>query len=281
MSLLLRLLVLVFLLSSCGGHQPARVSDRQHKNKSARVVLQRDSKPDIYRVRSGDTLYSIGFRYGVDYHKLAAWNHIKAPFTIYVGLRLRMTKPVGFIAANDRAQPKKNGTNALKKQTSSAKPKTTHAKTTSVKKNYVKPKPVIKTKTTKKKTYSVSNSKAKWRWPIKGTLITRFSTTDNSRNGIDISGKIGSSVKAAAAGVVVYAGNGLPSYGELIIIKHNDTYLSAYAHNKERKVKEGDKVKSGQVISTLGKTGTDRPKLHFEIRYKGKPVDPLKYLPKL
>jgi len=111
-------------------------------------------------------------------------------------------------------------------------------------------------------------------------LLARFAAGEPTRQGIDIGGTAGAAVRAAADGVVVYSGSGLVGYGELIIIKHNEQWLSAYGHNRKRLVSEGQSVKAGQQIAEMGRTGTDRDKLHFEIRYNGKPVDPLLYLPK-
>ena len=119
-----------------------------------------------------------------------------------------------------------------------------------------------------------------WNWPTQGKVIRTYSSKLGGNKGIDISGKIGQPVLAASAGKVVYSGNGLASYGNLIIVKHSDQFLSAYAHNKKLFVREGGEVKRGQKIAELGNTGTSEAKLHFEIRYKGKPVNPLDYLPK-
>lgn len=119
-----------------------------------------------------------------------------------------------------------------------------------------------------------------WRWPTQGELIQRFSTSDLARQGISIAGRSGQAVVAAADGEVVYSGSGLRGYGELIIVKHSPEYLSAYAHNRKRLVNEGQRVRAGQPIAELGRTGADRDKLHFEIRRGGKPVDPLGYLPR-
>ena len=116
-----------------------------------------------------------------------------------------------------------------------------------------------------------------WRWPVKGKILSKFS---NQNNGIDIVAKEGAPIVAASAGKVVYAGSGLRGYGNLLILKHNTTYFSAYAHNRRLLVKEGAAVKTGEKIAELGSTGTDRAKLHFEIRKDGNPVDPLKYLPR-
>lgn len=119
-----------------------------------------------------------------------------------------------------------------------------------------------------------------WAWPASGTLIGRFASNGSLNKGIDIAGQLGQPVLAASGGTVVYAGSGLRGYGELVIIKHNETYVSAYGHNRRLLVREGQQVKVGQSIAEMGSTGTDRVKLHFEIRRQGKPVDPLQYLPR-
>jgi len=120
----------------------------------------------------------------------------------------------------------------------------------------------------------------RWHWPHGGTVIAGYSTSGKVNKGIDIAGKPGDAVKAAANGNVVYAGSGLLGYGNLIIVNHNEHYLSAYAHNRKILVQEGEDVKAGQVIAELGSTGTDKPMLHFEIRKNGNPVDPSRYLPR-
>ena len=132
-------------------------------------------------------------------------------------------------------------------------------------------------KITKKKKVVAVKAPGDWRWPVKGKIVQKFS---NSNNGIDVVAKEGAAINAASAGKVVYAGSGLRGYGNLLIIKHNATYFSAYAHSRRLLVKEGSIVKAGQKIAEVGSTGTDRVKLHFEIRRDGNPVDPLKYLPR-
>ncbi|HBN52725.1 MAG TPA: hypothetical protein DD456_01395, partial [Stenotrophomonas sp.] len=124
-----------------------------------------------------------------------------------------------------------------------------------------------------------ANSGIGWRWPADGALVGRFVAGETTKQGIDIAGSSGQAVRAAGPGVVVYSGAGLVGYGELIIIKHNDQWLSAYGHNRKRLVNEGQNVKAGEQIAEMGRTGTSRDMLHFEIRYNGKPVDPLQYLP--
>jgi lipoprotein NlpD len=119
-----------------------------------------------------------------------------------------------------------------------------------------------------------------WKWPAKGKVIGRFLANNSQNKGIDIAGELGESVNAGAAGTVVYAGKGLRGYGNLVIIKHDSKFLSAYAHTSLILVREKEKIKAGQIIAEIGSTGTDRVKLHFEIRRNGRPVDPLQFLPK-
>jgi lipoprotein NlpD len=126
----------------------------------------------------------------------------------------------------------------------------------------------------------VVNQNLQWRWPTEGRVVSTYSNSSPGRKGIDIAGKSGQPVYAAASGKVVYSGNSLPRYGNLLIIKHNDVYLSAYAHSDRLLVSEGEVVKSGQKIALMGRTGTQRDQLHFEIRRNGKPVDPMRFLPK-
>jgi lipoprotein NlpD len=127
---------------------------------------------------------------------------------------------------------------------------------------------------------SVSNGNIAWRWPANGLVVATFVAGDQTRQGIDIAGRAGDPVRAAADGVVVYSGNGLLGYGELIIVKHNPAFLSAYGHNRKRLVKEGDHVSAGQVIAEMGSSSANRDSLHFEIRRNGKPANPADYLPR-
>ena len=209
------------------------------------------SKTDYYIVQKGDTLYSIAWQHGYDHRQLAAWNNIKAPYTIFPSQRVRVTPP----ASSSR---------------------TTQARTT---KSARPPRP---TGSSKKAATArpVWSKKVHWNWPAQGRLLSTFSNTDAARKGVDIGGRLGQPVLAAAAGTVVYSGNGLRGYGNLIIVKHNEEFFSAYAHNNKNRVKENQTVKASQRIADMGKSGTDKVKLHFEIRRDGKPVNPLRYLPK-
>ena len=214
-----------------------------------------------YAVRRGDTLFSIAFRYGWDWKALAARNNIAAPFTIVPGQVIRFDGRSG-------TQPAVGSSTTVVSSSSGS-------KTTVIKRSAtaasapaaVAPMPA-------------GPAPKGWGWPSNGILIGKFSSNGSLNKGIDIAGDLGQPVLAASDGSVVYAGSGLRGYGELIIIKHSDTYVSAYGHNRRLLVREGQQVKVGQTIAEMGSTGTDRVKLHFEIRRQGKPVDPLQFLPR-
>lgn len=224
-------------------------------------------------VKPGETLYSIAWRYGRDYRELGDANGVGPPWQLEAGQVLRLdlrgnvtagsqTAPAGQAGAS---APKTSGRVSPPKQTAStaAKPAVTKAPNNSV--------PLAS------QTQTVAE--IEWRWPHVGTVIAGYSTSGKVNKGIDIAGKAGDAVRASAAGNVVYAGDGLLGYGNLIIVNHNEHYLSAYAHNRKILVQEGEDVKAGQEIAELGSSGADRPMLHFEIRRKGNPVDPVHYLP--
>nr|WP_246118735.1 peptidoglycan DD-metalloendopeptidase family protein [Azomonas agilis] len=215
-----------------------------------------------HTVRQGDTLWSIAFRYGWDWKDLAQANNLKPPYVIYPGQQLRFDGGSGTIAP----QP----TVAASASPTTVRPNVAPTSVAPVA-------PVVPVVTTTPVAGKASASG--WAWPATGALISRFSSNGSLNKGIDIAGQLGQPVLAAGDGTVVYAGSGLRGYGELIIIKHNDTFVSAYGHNQRLLVREGQQVKTGQTIAEMGSTGTDRVKLHFEIRRQGKPVDPLEYLP--
>ena len=259
-----------------------------------------------YTVKSGDTLYSIAWRFELDPDDLARWNDLANSSLIHPGQRLH-TRPSSANTNTVRKTrtsshvsypPVKIKTVVVKQDETLYSIARKHRLTTkqlalynNIKKPYViKPGQKLKLSAgnriassnrqiKRQPQYKVADQKISWQWPIKGKLIKSFNKRLNDAKGIDIAGKAGKSIKAAASGKVVYSGNGLISYGNLIIIKHNDLYLSAYAHNRKLLVKEGQNVKVGQVIAELGQTGADNPRLHFEIRKNGKPVNPVRYLP--
>jgi len=197
--------------------------------------------PDSHVVRDGDTLFSIARQYDLDPRDLAAWNRLGDGRLIFPGQRLSLVGPVG---AGMRAASSPGN-----------RPGTAGAR----------PPPV--------------RSVDGWRWPSNGSLKAGFGSTPSTQSGIEISGELGQPVKAAAEGEVVYAGSGLKSYGQLLIIKHNESFLSAYGHNERLLVREGERVTAGQQVASMGRGPGKQPLLHFEIRRNGSPVDPLGYLP--
>lgn len=214
-------------------------------------------------VEAGDTLYSIALRYEKDYQELAILNGLDARYTIRPGQRLRLrgtprapSRPVIARRKPAVAAPAVERNAVTKKQTVRAAA------------------PVAEVRTSLPAGPSLG-----WTWPAKGPVIGRFGSPGVTGKGLDIGGKRGDSVLAAASGVVVYAGSGLVGYGRLLIIRHDDNYISAYAHNDRFLVREGERVQPGQAIAEMGASGADREKLHFEIRERGKPVDPQRFLP--
>jgi lipoprotein NlpD len=248
------------------------------------------SKASLHTVKRGETLFAIAWRYGVDYRQLAAANSIDSDFLIYPGQTLNLSVANTRVTTQTRSSAGKKQV-VTPSQTSSVSSAITSS-TKSVPRKVIKKTPrrsapVVRTekKSSSSRTVTTSNyvsRKLKWGWPAKGKVITNFYSTKAGNRGIDLSGKKGDSVVAAASGTIVYAGSGLRGYGKLIIIKHNETYLSAYAHNDRIRVKEGQKVKVGQRIADIGSSGSraNITKLHFEIRRKGQSVNPVKYLPK-
>lgn len=220
-------------------------------------------------VKPGENLYRIAWRYGRDYRELGSANGIGPPWTLKPGQVLRLDL---------RGTVTSSGQNKQTQRVASAPPRATPPAPTP--KSAPRPKvtrPPASGDSLEKRSQTVAS--VSWRWPHAGTVIAGYSASGKVNKGIDIAGKAGDAVKAAARGNVVYAGNGLLGYGNLIIVNHNEHYLSAYAHNRKILVQEGEDVNAGQVIAELGSSGTERPMLHFEIRKNGNPVDPLHYLP--
>nr|WP_304665010.1 peptidoglycan DD-metalloendopeptidase family protein [Pseudomonas savastanoi] len=228
-----------------------------------------------YVVRRGDTLFSIAFRYGWDWKALAARNQIPEPFTIKPGQTIRFDGR----SSSTQDVASTSGAGRPVTSTSTSTSSSGSVKTTVISKP-VAVVPVVIPPSAATGTGPAGKSPTGWTWPSSGILIGKFSSNGSLNKGIDIAGDLGQPVLAASDGSVVYAGSGLRGYGELIIIKHSDTYVSAYGHNRRLLVREGQQVKAGQTIAEMGSTGTDRVKLHFEIRRQGKPVDPLGFLPR-
>ncbi len=253
------LLVLLTMVTACSAPPPAPVIEQSSSLSASR--LEQDGQ---YRVRRGDTLHAIAFHYGLDHRDIALWNGIARPYLIYPDQLLRMTPPkTGKARVATRSSQE-----APTRATNTTKPPAPPGKVTPA-----------KTAATLQKPALPATDPNAWVWPVEGRVVRHYLPNDPSRNGLDIAGIQGQEVRAAAAGTVVYSGNGLIAYGELIIIKHSERMLSAYAHNRVRLVTEGAQIRSGQKIAEMGKNDRNENILHFEIRVNGRPVDPRKYLP--
>jgi len=242
--------------------------------------LQREAKDGTYIVQRGDTLYSIALAFGQDFRDIARWNALDDPARLPVGKALRVTPPEGEPSAQTVAAAVPVAPTAaiearpLGDAPAAAAPAPLPPVATAA--PPIGPSAKAPEATKPAAGASIDTGFA-WQWPAAGSVISTF---DEARNkGIGIAGKEGDPVVAASDGQVVYSGSGLRGYGNLVIIKHTDDFISAYAHNRQILVKQGQTVKRGQRIAELGKTDSSVPKLHFEIRQRGKPVDPLKYLP--
>jgi lipoprotein NlpD len=278
---------------------------------------QPEARPDTYIVKRGDTLYSIALDNGLDYRELAEWNGITDPHVIQSGQELRLrapetivqvqpanggghleTRPLGGDAPAARPleppapQPRAEGQPRLVTAPKALKLPWSEENVALLSRGEAgagapapaitepKPDPRAAPAPAPQPPQAQSNDgadKVEWAWPASGRVLAGFSESTNK--GVDIAGKVGDPVLASASGRVVYSGQGLRGYGKLIIIKHNPTYLSAYAHNNNLLVKEGQNVVRGQKIAEIGSTDASQAKLHFEIRRLGKPIDPVKLLP--
>jgi len=270
-------------LGACGGREVlAPVDDasgRQERGPEATVV-------------KGDTLYALAWRYGYDYRDLARWNNLQPPYLLVPGQRLRLvpadesptrvSQGRGAVIVDRRKAPA--SAPAVAKVTPAPAPAKTatqpqpvaSAKAPPTKAGAGKPPPRQTAQAASKRKVSGHD----WQWPVNGQILAGFGSGNPGITGIDIAGTDGDSVRAAAEGKVVYRGSGLPGYGQLIIVKHSDTLLSAYGYLGQIRVQEGQRVKGGEVIADLGTGGKYRqPVVHFEIRREGNPVDPVAFLP--
>ncbi len=234
-------------------------------------LVERTFNPDVYTVEPGDTLYSIAWRYRLDPEDLARWNAIDEPDELHVGQRIRLRPPEeGTAAATEPAAPDDAAPTAVAD---------TDTDTGRAPNGEPRRGGTTATRTETSGEPEASGEPGEWAWPTQGRVVGTFSDGRVAGHGIDIAGEMGQPVKATRAGKVVYSGDGLQAYGRLVIIRHADDYISAYAHNEEVLVREGDRVTGGQQIARMGKTRDDAAMLHFEIRRSGEPVDPLEYLP--
>ena len=299
-------------VSDCTSSGAINVPRNPNTNAPDYSQIQKGSyKGNTYKVNKGDTMFLIAYLTGMDVKDLASMNNMKEPYSLSVGQTLKIsncstktvttTVPVKTTAPAAPAAPAEpevtytpgaNGTQIGSDGTVIGPIKSgvaTGGASTPAFTNNTPSTPVTTTtqvETTTNDTPINANvvapvaSNVAWQWPTQGNVIQGFSNSDGGNKGVDISGSRGQAIKAAASGRVVYAGNALRGYGNLIIIKHNDDFLSAYAHNDKILVSDQQEVKAGQEIAKMGSTGTNAVKLHFEIRYKGKSVDPVRYLPR-
>ena len=298
-------------VSDCTSSGAINVPRNPNTNAPDYSQIQKGSyKGNTYKVNKGDTMFLIAYLTGMDVKDLASMNNMKEPYSLSVGQTLKIsncstktvttTVPVKTTAPAAPAAPAEpevtytpgaNGTQIGSDGTVIGPMKSgvaTGGASTPAFTNNTPSTPVTMTTQVETTNNTPVNanvvapvaSNVAWQWPTQGNVIQGFSNSDGGNKGIDISGSRGQSVKAAASGRIVYAGNALRGYGNLIIIKHNDDFLSAYAHNDKILVSDQQEVKAGQEIAKMGSTGTNAVKLHFEIRYKGKSVDPVRYLPR-
>lgn len=243
------------LLAACGG-QATRWDPQPRGGSGGAAPAQ--APGGVYVVQRGDTLYQIAFRHGVDWRDVARWNGLGSGELIFPGQRLRLTPPAGQPQVAARPAPASPPAAGSGRAASPPPARPAPAPTPA-------PRP--------------REPAPAWTWPTQGELAYRFGDEGAIGRGLGVSGRAGQPVVAAAPGRVVYTGSGLVGYGEVIIIKHNDTYLTAYGHTRGTQVREGEQVRAGQRIAAMGEGPGQRPLLHFEIRVNGQPVDPLPLLP--
>ena len=291
--------------------QPAPVAQEPVQTVNGRIVYNRKygdipkgsyTGGSTYTVKRGDTLFYIAWITGNDFRDLAQRNNVQAPYGLEVGQTLQVGNATGtpltpgntvsaadVTAQNNSVKPAQKSTTVVASQPvitysedsgdQTANKMLPNNKGTATVVTAPVTAPVVSSTEPTASSMTSSSPISAWRWPTDGKVIENFSSSEGGNKGIDIAGSKGQAIIATADGRVVYAGNALRGYGNLIIIKHNDDYLSAYAHNDTMLVREQQEVKAGQKIATMGSTGTSSTRLHFEIRYKGKSVNPLQYLP--
>lgn len=296
------------LVGGCANRAPAPVEDRSRAAPEPRppAAAAAPERAGFYTVKKGDTLYSIALDHGQDYKDVAAWNYLENPNLIKVGQQLRVqpaegaapvavAKPVSSsgpveirTAQGATGVGASTNTETLKREPKGGKQPWSEdamarARQGESQAKPAEPKPAPVEKPSDKPSEkpaekaAVASEEVDWMWPAAGKLLAPYSEGGNK--GLDIAGKVGDPVLAAAAGTVSYAGSGLRGYGNLVVLRHNANLLSVYAHNSKLLVKEKDTVSKGQKIAEIGSSDADSPRLHFEIRRQGKPSDPQKFLP--
>jgi lipoprotein NlpD len=232
------------------------------------AATRREARAAVHVVQRGETLYKIAWQYRVDMQDLAVWNGITNPDVLRVGQRLRLVPPRGYVAAGAAPAPQARPGAAPREQPTAAASRDRATAAPAPRAAPPPPRPAT----------ASTPAALTWSWPTEGRVETPFGAPGGISSGIGIGGREGQPVRAAAAGRVVYAGGGLIGYGQLVIIKHDETFLSAYGHNSELLVTQGQEVQRGQTIALMGFGPGRRPRLHFEIRRDGVPVDPLLFV---
>ena len=308
-------LITALLLAACANRPPAPLIERSPvvREKPVGAAPATDGvRPGFYTVKKGDTLYSIALEHGQDYKDISAWNSLDNPNLIKIGQQLRVepaegapvaeTRPVSAppevesrpLSATSKSSTATNSSASINTETYKREPKAgtqpysdqAWAQQPESPPALARPPlpvapPEPSTPPSAETTVTPpagNNDSIDWSWPVSGKVILPYA--EGTNKGIDISAKSGQPVLAAAAGKVTLVSNALRGYGNLVVVKHNTTYLSVYAHNSKILVKEGDNVTKGQQIAEVGSSDSDQPQLHFEIRRQGKPVDPAQFLPK-
>ena len=261
-------------MAACSSRPSPIIEER--KVLTQREIDERIGGDYVRVVQSGDTLYSIAFEAGLDVQKIAVWNGIKDTSTIIAGQRIRLTEPSAFQSVSPQVTKKNVARPSRSKSVGDTRALSRVSK---------EKKPVSKASSLPSKSASkvgqanrMVSKNVEWDWPIRGSIVATFNPKARKK-GLDIQGQLGQLVKASSAGEIVYAGDSLKGYGNLIIVKHSDEFLSAYANNATIKVREGQLVVQGQAIATLGTDSTGGAVAHFQIRRHGNPVDPSSYLP--
>jgi lipoprotein NlpD len=303
----LALAVLALLLAGCAARAPAPVDDRRPAPAAQREPPAAQSVPaqaapatrsGLYTVKRGDTLYSIALEHGVDFRELAQWNNLEDPSKIRLGQELRVTAPdgraavqVGSVRPTGQPEARPLGSGATPPPAADSGMKTspkalrlpyTEQNLAALSKPDARaeaspePKPELKPEAAKPAPERAADA-IDFVWPAKGRVVAGFSEPRNK--GVDIAGNMGDPVVAAAAGRVIYVGSGIPGLGKFIVVRHENGFNTVYAHNRENLVKMDQNIARGQKIAEIGNTDADAPKLHFQIRKFGTPLDPMKYLP--
>ncbi|RUO25807.1 peptidase M23 [Aliidiomarina minuta] len=272
--------LLLLLLTACSTRSEPAPVESVYQGRSVYDYTQGSLSSASYQVQQGETLYSIAFRANMDMRDIARLNNLSEPYTIFPGQVLRIRKE----SVKTPVTPPKSGLNGVEsRQVSNIEHK--NSKKTDLKDpidsktngEYVETESVNQES---EKQRTNSNGKIEWFWPSQGRIVQRFSDSEPGRKGLVFAGQKGDPVTAAAAGKVVYVGSALRGFGRLIILKHSDDYITAYAHNDELLVREQQSVEAGQKIATMGDSEADNVRLRFELRYQGSSVNPERYLPR-